>query len=39
LSRLIADAERTAQSITDDYWKASALVSIARALAATDPDS
>ena len=37
-ARLIADAERTARSITDEYSKASALTSIARVLAATDPD-
>ncbi len=37
-ARLLADAERTAQSVTDDYWKAIALASIAEALAATDPD-
>jgi hypothetical protein len=36
-ARLIADAERAAQSITDDDAKASALAAIARALAATDP--
>jgi hypothetical protein len=35
---LLADAERTAQSITSDSSKAVALVSIAGALAATDPD-
>jgi hypothetical protein len=35
---LWTDAERAAQSITDDYRKASALASIAGALAATDPD-
>jgi hypothetical protein len=37
-ARLIADAERTAQSITDEYSKASALTSVARVLAAADPD-
>ena len=37
-ARLIADAERIAQSITDDYRKAVALANIAGALAATDPD-
>jgi hypothetical protein len=31
-------AERVAQSITDDYRKASALADVAGALAATDPD-
>ena len=35
---LWTDAERAAQSITDDYRKASALAGIAGALAATDPD-
>jgi hypothetical protein len=34
---LLTDAERIAQSITDDYLKANVLASIARALAATDP--
>ena len=34
----LTDAERIAQSLTDDYRKASALVSIAGAMAATDPD-
>ena len=37
-ARLIADAERTAQSITDEYSKASALTSVARVVAAADPD-
>jgi hypothetical protein len=36
-ARLIADAERIAQSIIDGYWKGSALASICGALAATDP--
>ena len=31
-------AERVAQSIPDDYWKARALADVAGALAATDPD-
>ncbi len=35
---LLTDAERIAQSLTNDYWKAIALASIAGALAATDPD-
>ncbi len=35
---LFADAERTAQSITDKSSKARALADIAQALAATDPD-
>jgi hypothetical protein len=34
----LTDAERIAQSIDDDYWKARALAAIAGALAATDPD-
>jgi hypothetical protein len=38
-ARLIADAERAAQSITHDGLKASTLADIAGALAATDPDS
>jgi hypothetical protein len=37
-ARLVADAERIANSITDEHWKASALSSVAEALAATDPD-
>ena len=37
-ARSRADAERTAQSITNDLWKAIALASIAEAQAATDPD-
>jgi len=37
-ARLIGDAERIAQSITNKYWKASALAEVATALAATDPD-
>ena len=37
-ARLIADAERTARSITDEYSKALALTSVAKALAASDPD-
>jgi hypothetical protein len=37
-ARLIGDAEQIAQSITNRYWKASALAEFAAALAATDPD-
>lgn len=37
-ARLITDAERTAQSITSDSSKDSALADIAGALAETDPD-
>jgi serine/threonine protein kinase len=37
-ARLIDDAERNAQSITNKYWKASALAEVVAALAATDPD-
>ena len=37
-TRLLADAERSAQSITDEDDKASALVEVAKAMAATDPD-
>ena len=37
-ARLIGDAERIAQSITNKYWRASALAAIAAAVAATDPD-
>ncbi len=37
-ARLIGYAERIAQSITNKYWKASALAEVAAALAATDPD-
>ena len=37
-ARLLADAERIANSITDEYSKASALSGVAKALAATDPD-
>ena len=37
-ARLIGDAERIAQSITNKYWKASALAEVATALATTDPD-
>jgi hypothetical protein len=37
-ARLIADAERIALSITNKYWKASALAEVAAALAATDAD-
>jgi hypothetical protein len=36
-ARLFADAERTAQSITDEYWKAGTLCELAEVLAATDP--
>jgi hypothetical protein len=35
--RLLADAERIAQSITDDYQKAIALADVAGTLAAIDP--
>ena len=38
VARLIADAERAAQSITSDPRMAPALTMVARALAATDPD-
>ena len=37
-ARLLADAERAAQSLTDEYYKAKALADIAKALAASDPD-
>ena len=37
-ARLIADAERTAQSITDKHRKVLALTSVAEALAGADPD-
>jgi serine/threonine-protein kinase len=37
-ARLIDDAERNAQSITNKYWKASALAEVVAALAVTDPD-
>jgi len=37
-ARLLADAERIANSITDKPTKASALFDVAKALAATDPD-
>jgi len=37
-TRVIVDAERIAQSLTDEDSKAEALADIARALAATDPD-
>jgi hypothetical protein len=37
-TRVLSDAERIAQSITDEYEKAAVLASIAKALAATDPD-
>jgi hypothetical protein len=37
-ARLIADAERAADSITDKAMQASALTEIAETLAATDPD-
>ena len=36
--RLLADAERIANSITTEYTRAEALSGIAQALAATDPD-
>ena len=38
VARLIADAERAAQSITNEPWRAMALANIVGALAATDPD-
>ena len=41
-ARLFADAERAAQSITDEYLKASALTNLARAAvqhAADDPEA
>jgi hypothetical protein len=37
-ARLLADAERIASSITDEFSKASALSGVAKAVAATDPD-
>jgi TIR domain len=37
-ARLLADAERIASSITDEFSKASALSGVATAVAATDPD-
>ena len=37
-ARLLTDAERIADSITDGHWKAQVLTDVARALAATDPD-
>ena len=37
-TRILDDAEGVAQSITDQYFKASALAEVAGALAATDPD-
>jgi len=37
-ARLLADAERIANSITDQTAKASALATAAAALATTDPD-
>ena len=37
-ARLLTDAERIANSITDEYRKVWALSSVAKALAATDPD-
>ena len=38
IRRVLSDAERTAQSITDEAAKARALADIAGTLAATDPD-
>jgi hypothetical protein len=38
-ARVLADAEHTAQSITDEPSKAKALAGIARVLAATDPNN
>jgi hypothetical protein len=37
-ARLIADAERIAQSITDEVDKARGLAIVAKAMATTDPD-
>ena len=37
-SLLITEAERIAQSITNDAWRAFALFDVAEALAATNPD-
>ena len=37
-ARVIADAERTAQSFTGEDAKTAALAAVAEALAATDPD-
>jgi TIR domain len=37
-ARLLTEAERTANTITDNYTKALALRGVAEALAATDPD-
>jgi hypothetical protein len=37
-ARLLADAERIASSITDEFSKASALSGVAKVVAATDPD-
>jgi hypothetical protein len=37
-TRVPADALRIAQSITDETWRARALVDVARAMKATDPD-
>jgi truncated hemoglobin YjbI len=37
-TRILGDAERIAQSITDEFSKAEALAEVVRALAATDPD-
>jgi hypothetical protein len=37
-ARLLADAERIAQSITHDYWRLRRLAEVATVLAATNPD-
>lgn len=37
-ARLFRDAERLANAITDEYWKAAALRDVARIIAATNPD-
>jgi hypothetical protein len=37
-TRVLADAVRTVQSLTNEYQKASALTNIAKVMAATDPD-
>jgi len=37
-ARVLADAERAAQSVTEEYLKPMALAEVAKALAAADPD-
>jgi hypothetical protein len=37
-TQALTDAERAIRSITDEYWKATALIDLARALAPIDPD-